>query len=125
MSYPLTSFESNPHNVACIAFLLGALWFLGLMRLSNLISSSTSWIVWNPLSATSQDQLAPKLGLQAALQSPILGLYLSSWAMFHLLEFVVTSMWNPGKLSVSCESTYHRRALGGAGRGALRELTAF
>lgn len=100
ISYPLGSFESTPHNVACIAFLLGALWFLGLSIFSNLILRDETWLLWSPKATGAE---LPPQGLREALRSPVLGVYLASWAMFHLLEFVVTSMWNPGKLSVSCE----------------------
>lgn len=106
VSFPLTSFESTPHNVACIAFCLGSLWCLGLVLLFNnlhLFNTAKSWIVLNPLASDDQLNLAPKLGIKQAVQSPILGMYLASWAIFHLLEFVVTSMYNPGKLSASCE----------------------
>ncbi|ORY85303.1 Isoprenylcysteine carboxyl methyltransferase family-domain-containing protein [Leucosporidium creatinivorum] len=98
ISYPLGSFESTPHNVACISFLLGALWFLGLSLFFNLVFRSEKWLLWSP-NATGEELGAQ--GLREALKSPVLGVYLASWAMFHLLEFVVTSMWNPGKLSVS------------------------
>lgn len=108
ISYPLGSFESTPHNVACIAFLLGALWFLGLSIFSNLIFRKETWLLWSPKATGAE---LPPPGLMAALRSPVLGVYLSSWAMFHLLEFVVTSMWNPGKLSVSCESRFGGRGI--------------
>lgn len=93
--YPLASFASNPHNVACISFLLGGLWSLGLWSATALLTSKQLW--WTLAS----DASLPPQGFLSAIQSPLLGLYLSFWAFFHLMEFVVTSMWNPGKLTVS------------------------
>ncbi|KAL8284222.1 hypothetical protein RQP46_004971 [Phenoliferia psychrophenolica] len=96
ISYPLRSFASTPHNVACIAFLLGGLWSLGLASAVGVFSGKH--LIWSP--AADAASLPPQ-GLVNALFSPFLGFYLASWAFFHLLEFVVTSMYNPGKLSVS------------------------
>ncbi|SGY30683.1 BQ5605_C002g01175 [Microbotryum silenes-dioicae] len=98
-SFPLTSFESTPHNVACFAFCLGAVWSVGFTRLVIywLHPTERSWPLWFTLDSTH----LPAQSLLSACTSPMLALYLSCWAMFHLLEFVVTSMYNPGKLSVS------------------------
>ncbi|SCV68780.1 BQ2448_901 [Microbotryum intermedium] len=99
-SFPLTSFESTPHNVACFAFCLGAVWSIGFTRLVVywLKPTEPSWLLWFNLDPNH----LPAQSLVNAITSPILALYFSCWAMFHLLEFVVTSMYNPGKLSVSC-----------------------
>ncbi|KAM0793225.1 hypothetical protein ACM66B_000691 [Microbotryomycetes sp. NB124-2] len=103
ISWPLTSFESTPHNVACIAFCLGITFAIGVSLASTALlplttaSSAQKWLQWS----SSVSSLPPRPSLSRAFKSPILGIYLSSWAVFHLLEFVVTSMWNPGKLSVS------------------------
>ncbi|SCZ90897.1 BZ3500_MvSof-1268-A1-R1_Chr1-3g02360 [Microbotryum saponariae] len=98
-SFPLTSFESTPHNVACFAFCLGAAWSVGFTRLGIywLHPTERSWPVWFTLDS----KHLPAQSLWSACTSPMLALYLTCWAMFHLLEFVVTSMYNPGKLSVS------------------------
>jgi hypothetical protein len=99
VEFPLTSFSSTPHNVACIAFVLGACWATGLaLSLPNL---NSGWFNWSsPLTAASK---LPQQGWWTAVtKSPQLGTYLASWAIFHLLEFTVTSMYNPGKLSVQC-----------------------
>ncbi|KAK4058053.1 farnesyl cysteine-carboxyl methyltransferase [Microbotryomycetes sp. JL221] len=101
ISWPLTSFESTPHNVACIAFLLGIVFTIGLSLASTLVSSSRRWILWSSQLDIGHSLVERPKGFTKACKSPMLGLYLSSWAVFHLLEFVVTSMWNPGKLSVS------------------------
>ncbi|GAA5896900.1 protein-S-isoprenylcysteine carboxyl O-methyltransferase [Sporobolomyces salmoneus] len=101
VEFPLTSFSSTPHNVACIGFLLGAVWSLGLtLFLANALSFSSSnpgWFVWG----SKQVELSSPQSWSTSLKSPQLGFYLASWAFFHLMEFVVTSMYNPGKLSVS------------------------
>ena len=104
IQYPLTSFASTPHNVACIAFLLGAVWSLGLASAAGVLFGKH--FVWSPSAGATS--LEPQ-GLKNALLSPFLGFYLASWALFHLLEFVVTSLYNPGKLSVSCECCLLRR----------------
>ncbi|KAK4706124.1 protein-S-isoprenylcysteine O-methyltransferase, partial [Phenoliferia sp. Uapishka_3] len=96
VEYPLTSFASTPHNVACIAFLLGGLWSLGLASASGIFVGKH--IIWSP---TADATSLPPQTLTNAIFSPFLGFYLASWAIFHLLEFVVTSMYNPGKLTVS------------------------
>ncbi|GAA5835979.1 hypothetical protein JCM3766R1_005117 [Sporobolomyces carnicolor] len=109
VEFPLTSFASTPHNVACIAFVLGAVWSLGLtLFLSNALSFSStttpSWFVWSTSRASLVGSKASSLAARSwatSLKSPQLGFYLASWAFFHLMEFVVTSMYNPGKLSVS------------------------
>ncbi|GAA5876123.1 hypothetical protein JCM16303_007030 [Sporobolomyces ruberrimus] len=101
VEFPLTSFASTPHNVACIAFLLGGVWSIGIyLFLSNLLSfsSTTGWYVWS--NKFTQVEL-PSQGWSTSFKSPQLGFYLASWSFFHLMEFVVTSMYNPGKLSVS------------------------
>ncbi|GAA5857091.1 hypothetical protein JCM8547_007952 [Rhodosporidiobolus lusitaniae] len=96
VEWPLTSFASTPHNVACIAFVLGACWATGL---AFTLPNVKTWFVWSsPL--TSAVKL-PQQGWWTALTgSPQLGTYLAAWAVFHLFEFVVTSMYDPGKLSV-------------------------
>ncbi|GAA5922263.1 protein-S-isoprenylcysteine carboxyl O-methyltransferase [Sporobolomyces koalae] len=98
VEFPLTSFASTPHNVACIAFLLGGLWSIGLALFLSNVFSASNWFVWSR--EWSESELAVQ-GWSTALRSPQLGFYLASWSFFHLLEFVVTSMYNPGKLSVS------------------------
>ncbi len=41
------------------------------------------------------------LGVQGlSWVQPQLGIYLAAWGLFHLLEFWVTAVWNPDKLSV-------------------------
>jgi hypothetical protein len=97
IEFPLTSFASTPHNVACIAFLLGGLWSVGLLSASNLFLTSKhlNWVSTSSSSLTDQT-------LRNTITSPILGVYLACWATFHLFEFLVTSMYNPEKLSVSC-----------------------
>lgn len=103
VEFPLTSFSSTPHNVAAFAFLLGACWSLGLVLAGANLSH---WFLWNPKSLEHAASDLPKQGLwYAVTHSPQLGMYLASWAVFHTLEFVVTSMYNPGKLTVSC--TYY------------------
>lgn len=108
VKYPLASFASTPHNVACISFLLGGLWAAGMLSASTLVANHSKQLIWSPSADASA--LAPQ-GLVNAIFSPFLGFYLASWAFFHLMEFVVTSMYNPGKLSVSCElpSSFLRR----------------
>lgn len=96
IEYPLTSFASTPHNVSAIGFVLGAFWSLGLLSVAGLFFGRH--LLWDPTSAA--PALAPQ-GLWAAVTSPMLGAYVACWTTFHLLEFLVTSMYNPGKLSVS------------------------
>ncbi|GAA5995190.1 protein-S-isoprenylcysteine carboxyl O-methyltransferase [Rhodotorula paludigena] len=98
VEFPLTSFASTPHNVACIAFLLGACWSLGLALFA---ANASSWFLWSGTALQELARLPERSLVQGVTGSPQLGIYLASWAFFHLLEFVVTSMYNPGKLSVS------------------------
>ncbi|KAK4054885.1 farnesyl cysteine-carboxyl methyltransferase [Microbotryomycetes sp. JL201] len=127
ISWPLTSFESTPHNVACIAFCLGITFAIGLSLASAAIVAPVSttpqkWIQWS----YSPANLPESPSLWRAFKSPMLGIYLSCWAVFHLLEFVVTSMWNPGKLSVSSflldnGNAYHIAHIVGITEHALEE----
>ncbi|KAM0755474.1 ICMT-domain-containing protein [Meredithblackwellia eburnea MCA 4105] len=94
---PLTSFASTPHNVACISFLLGGLWATGLVSTAYGLLNHKQ-VIWSTSEPASS--LQPQ-SLTNAILSPYLGLYLSCWAFFHLMEFVVTSTYNAGKLSVS------------------------
>jgi len=105
VEFPLTSFASTPHNVACIAFVLGGIWSIGsLLVLANLFSTSNaSWFIWSKNVGSVE---LPDQGWKSSLSSPQLGYYLASWSFFHLMEFVVTSMYNPGKLSVSCQFSF-------------------
>ncbi|GAA5992047.1 hypothetical protein JCM10908_000716 [Rhodotorula pacifica] len=99
VEFPLTSFSSTPHNVAAFAFLLGACWSLGLVLAA---SNAAKWFLWTPKSLEDAAVYLPQQGLwYTVTHSPQLGMYLASWAVFHTLEFVVTSMYNPGKLTVS------------------------
>ncbi|GAA6011473.1 hypothetical protein JCM10207_002631 [Rhodosporidiobolus poonsookiae] len=92
---PLTSFASTPHNVACIAFVLGALWSTGLvLALPNL----PGWFAWSTAAVA---KLPEQSWWTTLMSNPQLGTYMASVAFFHLMEFVVTSMYNPGKLSVA------------------------
>ncbi|GAA6011099.1 hypothetical protein JCM8202_003895 [Rhodotorula sphaerocarpa] len=97
VEFPLTSFSSTPHNVAAFAFVLGACWALGLVLVAT---NAASWFSWTPDAQAQQSPWTQRLW-EGALHSPQLGMYLACWASFHTLEFVVTSMYNPGKLSVS------------------------
>lgn len=100
VEFPLTSFSSTPHNVAAFAFLLGACWAVGLVLAA---ANVYDWFLWTPEAVEHAAAELPQQGLwYAVTHSPQLGMYLASWAMFHTLEFVVTSMYNPGKLTVSC-----------------------
>ncbi|BGP36598.1 farnesyl cysteine-carboxyl methyltransferase [Rhodotorula kratochvilovae] len=115
VEWPLTSFSSTPHNVACIAFLLGATCAVGAVLLA---SNAAHWFVWAPGALRAHAQELPRGVWYAATHSPQLGLYLAAWSFFHLAEFVVTSMWNPGKLSVSSYlldngNLYHVAHVGG------------
>ncbi|GAA5872326.1 hypothetical protein JCM3774_003346 [Rhodotorula dairenensis] len=99
VEFPLTSFSSTPHNVAAFAFLLGACSACGLVLAA---SNAPTWFLWTPASLEHAAAHLPKQGLWSTLtHSSQLGVYLASWAVFHMLEFVVTSMYNPGKLTVS------------------------
>ncbi len=97
ISYPLTSFESTPHNVSAFGFALGIVFTIGLVLASAAFKHKT--FLWGQQSVSS---LEPQ-GLWAAITNPVVGIYLAFWATFHMLEFQVTSIYNPGKLSVDCE----------------------
>lgn len=83
--FPLTSFEDTPQNVACISFLLGALFCVGSITL-----------IFGPAASTSP--------ILVAATQPKLGAYAACWALFHLLEYVVTAIYNPTRVKVSCAS---------------------
>jgi len=113
ISYPLTSFESTPHNVSAIGFALGIVFTLGLVLASGALSHKS--FLWGSQSVSSLE--AP--GLVAALTNPVVGIYLTFWATFHMLEFQVTSIWNPGKLSVDCQ--YSSTRLSSSDRGLVAD----
>lgn len=73
-------------DVALIAFALGGLFSVSLTLALPLLLGGT----------------ADPLGTRARGVDPRLPTYLASWAAFHLLEFVITAIWNPGKVMVSC-----------------------
>lgn len=110
VEWPLTSFSSTPHNVAAIAFVLGTCWSLGAVLLA--LNAST-WFAWTAQGLKSHVESLPQGVWYAATHSSQLGFYLACWSFFHLAEFVVTSMYNPGKLSVSCKvvSSYLSRGV--------------
>ncbi|GAA6049527.1 hypothetical protein JCM3770_000831 [Rhodotorula araucariae] len=123
VEWPLTSFSSTPHNVACIAFLLGACWAVGTVLL---VGNAARWFVWTATAVRGHADALPQGLWYAATHSPQLGMYLAAWAFFHLVEFVVTSMWNPGKLSVSSYlldngNLYHVAHVGGILEHILEE----
>ena len=97
ISYPLTSFESTPHNVSAFGFALGIVFAIGLVLASGGLKQKT--FLWGN---QAMESLEPH-GLWAAMTNPVVGIYLTFWATFHMLEFQVTSIWNPGKLSVDCK----------------------
>jgi hypothetical protein len=99
LEWPLTSFASTAHNVASFSFLLGALWSLGLVLSARMLTGPH--LLW---SLDGNAQVLGRQGMWEAMREPQFGMYLSCCAVFHLLEFVVTSMWNPGKLTVGCTS---------------------
>lgn len=98
LEWPLTSFASTAHNVASFSFLLGALWALGIVLVGRMLIGTH--LLWN---LNGDAQALGKQGLWESVREPQFGMYLSCCAVFHLLEFVVTSMWNPGKLTVGCK----------------------
>jgi hypothetical protein len=90
---PLTSFADTTQNIAAISFLLGAVFSAGLFRASSLpFSLEYHWPPKNEYPG----------GLSSAIQSPALGLYVMFWAIFHLLEYIVTATWNAPKAKVDC-----------------------
>lgn len=97
ISYPLTSFDTTPHNISAFGFALGIVFTLGLVLASSALKSKT--YLWGNEAVSS---LGPQ-GLFAAMTNPSVGIYLAFWATFHMLEFQVTSIYNPGKLSIDCE----------------------
>jgi len=109
VEWPLTSFSSTPHNVAAIAFVLGATWSVGAVLLAL---NASSWFAWSSEALKSHVQHLPQGVWYAATHSSQLGFYLACWSFFHLAEFLVTSMYNPGKLSVSCASLFRSLPLG-------------
>ncbi|KAI8445803.1 Isoprenylcysteine carboxyl methyltransferase family-domain-containing protein [Phakopsora pachyrhizi] len=72
LSWPLTSFDNTVQNVCCIAFLLGCCFTFNLNKaISNYHSK------WFPLH-----------------------IYFLTLTTFHLLEFLVTAIWNPTRVTV-------------------------
>lgn len=82
--------SADPNYQVClIAFGLGAVCAIAsllALPILPLFSSASSWV--------------PK-----AFESvhPRFAAYLVSWTIFHLCEYLVTSLWNPSKVSVDCE----------------------
>lgn len=71
---------NTPLSVAAISFILGLVFSFGLA----VCFFGNSWGFW-----WSRSQL---------------GIYISSWAVFHWGEFAVTAGWNREKVGVDCES---------------------
>lgn len=77
LSWPLVSFENTVQNVCCISFILGSIFTFNLQSLLNQqqsVSYNTTWIGLN--------------------------VYLIFFTVFHLLEFLVTAIWNPTRVTV-------------------------
>lgn len=87
-----------PQNIALLAFSLGIVFTTGLQLATAVLW--TKAFVW---SASTEAQDLPAQSLLASARAPMMGAYLSCWATFHMLEFVVTAKYNAEKLSVSCE----------------------
>ena len=85
---PLTSFANTPQNISMISFVLGLVFSSGLSLALGFGHVSDPNLYLN--------------GFARALMNPYLGLYLASWSLFHLLEYVVTATWNPLKVKVDC-----------------------
>ncbi|KAK0534300.1 farnesyl cysteine-carboxyl methyltransferase [Tilletia horrida] len=92
-------------SIACVSFSLGALasWTLlpSLLRLTMQISSAEG----SDGGARGAFQLWPSWRQSCALESaslpwarPQFGVYLGAWAVFHMLEFVITARYNPTRL---------------------------
>lgn len=77
------------YAVALTAFGLGSLFSLSLLAALPLLPS------------------IPKVAALAGnlLPTPPLAAYLAAWTFFHLMEYVVTAVWNPNKVDYACESS--------------------
>ena len=93
--YPLASWADTHQNTVCIAFLMGSVFTLALSNLSSLFTQST------PREALESSWAR----LVVATQSPRLGIYVAALVVFHLMEYLVTAIWNPSKVSVKCQYT--------------------
>lgn len=80
---------NRPQAVSVIGFGLGVLFTLGLISGRHLPSA-----VFNSTAASN---------LVEALQSPLLGAYAASMAVFHMSEYLTTAIYNPTQVKVGCE----------------------
>ena len=83
----------TPEYVSILGFLLGALFVLGLstgVHLPQVFQSRSD---------------ATAISLWQACKSPQLGLYFASLAVYHMMEYLTTAIYNPEKVKVGCEFT--------------------
>lgn len=93
--WPLTSWANTPQNAVCIAFLMGAIFALGLVNVDRLFSKP-EYLLSTPRGTWSR--------FLAALRTPKLGAYVAALVVFHLAEYLTTAIWNPSKVEVKCET---------------------
>lgn len=80
---------NRPQAVSVIGFGLGVLFTLGLSTARGLPSAIVSGKAASSFSE--------------ALQSPLLGTYAASMAVFHMSEYLTTAIYNPTQVKVGCQ----------------------
>lgn len=103
---PLTSWADTRQNTAAIAFILGCVFTVGLTNGLSLFWSSN-----NQVSLLHVQQLSSRERFWNAITGPRLGAYIAFQAVFHMMEFFTTAIYNPDKASPKCEPVILREDL--------------
>lgn len=101
--WPLTSWADTKQNTACIAFLLGCIFIIGINNGRFLLTSDTVASQHQEDSYKLSELPTTSERLWNAITSPRLGIYIAFLVVFHMMEFLTTAIWNPTKVTNRCE----------------------
>jgi hypothetical protein len=91
--WPLLSWADTKQNISAISFVLGCVFALAM---------STGIKAFSQIEVPAER----KDRFWAAITGPRLGVYVALLVVFHMLEFLVTAIYNPKKVTARCKSSY-------------------